>query len=90
MAPVVVVPFGSLNASRSSNRIPVGAAEEEEAEEGGELTTFSPGGREAGGRPERDVKMDGVLVLLWLLTGSVHGVHGQGVYGKRVTCARKC
>lgn len=89
MAPVVVVPFGSLNASRSSNRIPVGAAEEE-AEEGGELTTFSPGGREAGRRPERDVKMDGVLVLLWLLTGSLQSVHGQGVYGKRVTCARKC
>lgn len=91
--------FGCLNANRSSHRIPVGAAEEE-AEKGGAAASAAaagkrtdnllPGGREAGRRPERDVKMDVVLVLLWLFTGSLQSVHGQGVYGKRVTCARKC
>lgn len=88
--------FGFLNAIRSSHRIPVGAAEEE-AEKGGAAASAAaagkrtdnllPGGREAARRPERDVKMDVVLALLWLLTGSLQSVHGQGVYGKRVTCA---
>lgn len=32
--------------------------------------------------------MDVAVLLLWLFTGSLQSVHGQGVYGKRVTCAR--
>lgn len=34
--------------------------------------------------------MDAAVLLLWLFTGSLQSVHGQGVYGKRVACARNC
>lgn len=35
-------------------------------------------------RREEDVKMGLVVGLLWLVTGFLQGVHGQGVYGKDV------
>lgn len=31
-----------------------------------------------------------LLLMLWLSTGSLQSVRGQGVYGKRVTRARNC
>lgn len=41
-------------------------------------------GAEAATRPQDDVKMGVVFGLLWLFTGFLQGVHGQGVYGKDV------
>lgn len=89
--------FGFLNANRSPDRIPCGGtpAGAEEEEEGGAAASAAaagnrtdnliPGGREAARRPEEDVKMGLVFGLLWLITGFLQGVHGQGVYGKHVT-----
>lgn len=67
-----------MGANRSPDRIPAGAEEEGGGAAGTELTTSSPAG-------EEDVKMGLVLGLLWLFTGFLQGVRGQGVYGEYVT-----
>lgn len=87
-----------LDENRSPGRIPCGgtpAGAEEEAGEaaaaaaaaaaGNRTDDLIPGGREAARRPEEDVKMGLVFGLLWLFTGFLQGVRGQGVYGKDVT-----
>lgn len=84
-----------MDENRSPGRIPSGGtpagAEEEEggaaaaaAAAGNRTDNLIPGGREAARRPEEDVKMGLVFGLLWLFTGFLQGVHGQGVYGKDV------
>ncbi|TKS86256.1 hypothetical protein D9C73_020373 [Collichthys lucidus] len=86
--------FGFLDENRSPGRIPCGGtpAGAEEEEEGGAASASAaaaagnrfdnliPGGREAARRPEEDVKMGLVFGLLWLFTGFLQSVHGQGVY----------
>lgn len=90
------VTFGFLDENRSPGRIPCGGtpagAEEEDGEgraaaaaaaaAGNRTDHLIPGGREAARRPQEDVKMGLVFGLLWLFTGFLQGVHGQGVYGK--------
>lgn len=81
-----------LDENRSPGRIPCGGtpagAEEGEGAAAGAAAgnrtdnLFIPGGREAARRPQEDVKMGSVFGLLWLFTGFLQGVHGQGVYGK--------
>lgn len=78
-----------LDENRSPGRIPCGGtpAGAEKEEEGGAAAgnrtdNLIPGGRDAARRPEEDVKMGSVFGLLWLFTGVLQGVHGQGVYGK--------
>ena len=77
-----------MDENRSPGRIPYGAEEVEEeggaAAAGNRSDNLIPGGREAARRPEEDVKMGLVFGLLWLFTGFLQGVHGQGVYGKDV------
>lgn len=81
-----------MDANRSPDRIPYGGtpagAEEEEGGAvvvaGNRTDNLIPGGREAARRPEEDVKMCLVFGLLWLITGFLQGVHGQGVYGKDI------
>ena len=48
-----------------------------------------PGGRDAARRPEEDVKMGLVFGLLWLFSGCLQAVRGQGVYGKHGTDNRR-
>ncbi|KAM7403795.1 hypothetical protein PAMA_004297 [Pampus argenteus] len=80
--------FGFVDENRSPGRIPCGGTPAG-AEEGGRrrgtaagnpTDNLIPEGREAARLPQEDVKMGLVFGLLWLFTGFLQGVHGQGVY----------
>lgn len=84
--------FGFVDENRSPGRIRCGGTVAGAEAAGGGAAASAAGnrtydliavGREAR-RLEEDVKMGLVLGLLWLFTGIVQGVHGQGVYGKDV------